>query len=62
MGSIIAEVKAHLFSSDFADDFDCDLAFAAILEISKFAHTPCISSCPSQTSQRDKVLTWQKVA
>ena len=50
--SIIAEVKAHLLSWDFADNFDRNLAFAAILEITKFAHTHCISSCPSQASQR----------
>ena len=50
---IIAEVKAHLLSWDFVDNFDCDLAFATILEITKFAHTHCISSCPSQASQRE---------
>ena len=59
--SIIVEVKARLLSWDFADDFDSDLAFAAILDIAKFAHTHCISSCPSLASQRDKVFIWQKI-
>ena len=50
--SIIIEVKVHLLSWGFADDFDCYLAFAVILEITKFTHTHFITSCPSQKSQR----------